>query len=157
MSLKYLLKNYIFITNGGDLFFGSLVHTICKKARKQYYRNRSKGAYMKKILLSLISFVIGHLLVVFTFTRKDIILCITLIIFWFAVLVPVLSFQYSKRILKNVKRVWLYVLWHSLVIALSYLVFVITEGESYLYALIIFIWSGLWGALGAILGKNKKW
>lgn len=111
---------------------------------------------MKKILLSLISFVIGSLLVLFTFTQKDIILGIILIIFWFAILVPVLSFQYSKRILKNVKRVWLYVLWHALVIALSYLVFVITEGESYLYALIIFIWSGLWGALGAILNKNKK-
>lgn len=111
---------------------------------------------MKKILLSLISFVIGSLLVLFTFTQKDIILGITLIIFWFAILVPVLSFQYSKRILKNVKRVWLYVLWHSLVIALSYLVFVITEGESYLYALIIFIWSGFWGALGAILNKSKK-
>ena len=111
---------------------------------------------MKKILLSLISFVIGSLLVLFTFTQKDIILGIILIIFWVAILVPVLSFQYSKRILKNVKRVWLYVLWHSLVFALSYLVFVITEGESYLYALIIFIWSGLWGALGAILNKSNK-
>ena len=70
-------------------------------------------------------------------TRNYIILGIILIIFWFAILVPVLSFQYSKRILKNVKRVWLYVLWHALVIALSYLVFVITEGESYLFALII--------------------
>ena len=118
--------------------------------------NEPIGVYMKKILLSLISFVIGHLLVVFTFTRKDIILGITLIIFWFAILVPVLSFQYSKRILKNVKRVWLYVLWHALVIALSYLVFVITEGEEYLYALIIFIWSSFWGALGAILNKSKK-
>ena len=111
---------------------------------------------MKKILLSLISFVIGSLLVLFTFTQKDIILGIILIIFWFAILVPVLSFQYSKRILKNVKRVWLYVLWHSLVIALSYLVFVFTEGESYLFALIIFIWSSFWGALGAILNKSKK-
>ena len=111
---------------------------------------------MKKILLSLVSFVICSSLVLFTFTQKDIIFAIILIILWFAVLVPVLSFQYSKRILKNVKRVWLYVLWHSLVIALSYLVFVITEGESYLYALIIFIWSGFWGALGAILNKSKK-
>ena len=111
---------------------------------------------MKKILLSLVSFVICSSLVLFTFTQKDIIFAIILIILWFAVLVPVLSFQYSKRILKNVKRVWLYVLWHSLVIALSYLVFVVTEGESYLYALIIFIWSGFWGALGAILNKSKK-
>ena len=68
---------------------------------------------MKKILLSLISFVIGSLLVLFTFTQKDIILGIILIIFWFAILVPVLSLQYSKRILKDVKRVWLYVLWRS--------------------------------------------
>ena len=111
---------------------------------------------MKKILLSLISFVIGHLLIIFIYTRKDILLGIALIIFWFAILVPVLSFQYSKRILKNVKRVWLYVLWHALVIALSYLVFVLTEGEEYLYALIIFIWSSFWGALGAILNKSKK-
>ena len=111
---------------------------------------------MKKILLSLVSFVICSSLVLFTFTQKDIIFAIILIILWFAVLVTVLSFQYSKRILKNVKRVWLYVLWHSLVLALSYLVFVITEGESYLYALIIFIWSVFWGALGAILNKIKK-
>ena len=111
---------------------------------------------MKEILLSLVSFVICSSLVLFTFTQKDIILAIILIILWFAVLVPVLSFQYCKRILKGTKRKWLYVLWHALLVALSYLVFVFTEGESYLFALIIFIWSVFWGALGAILNKNKK-
>jgi hypothetical protein len=31
-----------------------------------------------------------------------------------------------------------------------------TYQKEYLFALIIFIWSGFWGALGAILNKSKK-
>lgn len=111
---------------------------------------------MKKFLLSLISFVICSSIVLFIFAQKDIILGIILIILWFAVLVPVLSFQYSKIILTGVKRKWLYVIWHSLLVALSYTIFVFMEGETYLFALIIFIWSAVWGFLGLIMTKSYK-
>ena len=105
---------------------------------------------MKSILLALISFVICLALEMFIIAQKDIFIAIGLMAFWFVILVPVLSFLYSRRALSGVRRKWLYAIWHAFVVALSYAAPLCMELETYPIALVIFVWAFGWGALGLI-------
>jgi len=74
---------------------------------------------------------------------------------WFLLFMPISSFQYSKRVLRNYKNRIVYTLLHSLSICLSYLLLFFMEGETYFYALVVFIWCEIWGLLG-LIGKRDK-
>ena len=111
---------------------------------------------MKSILLALISFVICLALEMFIIAQKDIFIAIGLMAFWFVILVPVLSFLYSRRALSGVRRKWLYALWHAFVVALSYAAPLCMELETYPIALVIFVWAFGWGALGLIPTQKSK-
>ena len=111
---------------------------------------------MKSILLALISFVICLALEMFIIAQKDIFIAIGLMAFWFVILVPVLSFLYSRRALLGVRRKWLYALWHAFVVALSYASLFFMELETYPIALVIFVWAFGWGALGLIPRRKSR-
>ena len=66
------------------------------------------------------------------------------------------SFERLKKVLKKDKGRYLYTLLYSLTISLSYLVLFFMDGESYLYALGIFVWSEIWALLGLIGKRTDK-
>ena len=101
---------------------------------------------MKSILLALISFVICLALELFIIAQKDIFIAIGLMAFWFVILVPVLSFLYSRRALSGV----------AFVVALSYASLSFMELETYPIALVIFVWAFGWGALGLIPRRKSR-
>lgn len=72
------------------------------------------------------------------------------------VLVPIISFLYSKLLLKENKNKILFVVYNSLLITLSYIVLYVLEEETYLYSVVLFSWSFLWGLLGLIRKKRKN-
>ena len=111
---------------------------------------------MKSILLALISFVICLALELFIIAQKDIFIAIGLMAFWFVILVPVLSFLYSRRALSGVRRKWLYAIWHAFVVALSYAAPLCMELETYPIALVIFAWAFGWSALGLIPRRKSR-
>ena len=115
---------------------------------------------MKKIILyPIISFIISFLTMLgLGFVEADlsmVVLGVGVLAVWFLLFMPISSFQYSKRVLRNYKNRIVYTLLHSLSICLSYLLLFFMEGETYFYALVVFIWCEIWGLLG-LIGKRDK-
>ena len=86
---------------------------------------------------------------------------------WFLCLIPVSSFIYSKIILKNSSKKFVYTLWNSFLIVLSCLIgvlasdFLLNKALRLSYSdkiimLIILVWSEIWGLLGLIRKRDKK-
>ena len=115
---------------------------------------------MKKIILyPIISFIISFLTMLgLGFVEADlsmVVLGVGVLAVWFLLFMPISSFQYSKRVLRNYKNRIVYTLLHSLSICLSYLLLFFMEGETYFYALVVFIWCEIWGLIG-LIGKRDK-
>ncbi len=110
----------------------------------------------QKMLYPILSFVSTIIILVVTFASKDIVFAIALLIAWVILLVPILSFLYSRVYLKEGKNKFLWTLLNSLSIVLPYLILFCTEGETYLYALILFAWSELWALLGLPRKRSPK-
>ena len=116
---------------------------------------------MKKIILyPIISFIISFLTMLgLGFVEADlsmVVLGVGVLAVWFLLFMPISSFQYSKRVLRNCKNRIVYTLLHSLSICLSYLLLFFMDGETYFYALVVFIWCEIWGLLGLIGKRDKK-
>ena len=115
---------------------------------------------MKKIILyPIISFIISFLTMLASkFAEGDlsmVVLWCGVLAVWFLLFMPISSFLYSKRVLRNCKNRIVYTLLHSLSICLSYLLLLFMEAETYFFALGIFIWCEIWGLLG-LIGKRDK-
>ncbi len=114
---------------------------------------------MKIILYPIISFIISFLTMLgLGFAEGDLsmaVLGVGVVAIWFLLFMPISSFQYSKRVLRNCKNRIVYTLLHSLSICLSYLLLFFMEGETYFIALGVFIWCEIWGLLG-LIGKRDK-
>ncbi len=82
-----------------------------------------------------------------------IILCC--IIFYIAIVMPVMCFGYSKHCLSGRKHRLLFTLYHSFLISTLYLVYFCLVNAVY-FAPLIFIWCELWGLLGLIRKKSSE-
>lgn len=71
-------------------------------------------------------------------------------IVWAIIYLPLTSFFYSKKYLKDGKRSIPYTLIHSFSLAFSYLMFYDPNIETYCFALILFVWCEVWALLGLI-------
>lgn len=122
--------------------------------RKGHLRMRLK-------IIPIVNFfvILFYQLIIIVLDKKCILDMYSLIFILFAglvVLVPIISFLYSKLLLKENKNKILFVVYNSLLITLSYIVLYVLEEETYLYSVVLFSWSFLWGLLGLIRKKRKN-
>ncbi|MBE7064188.1 MAG: hypothetical protein E7384_00005 [Ruminococcaceae bacterium] len=82
-----------------------------------------------------------------------VILLFALILF-IGVLIPIYCFIYGKKVLLKEKRKFIFTLYNSAVITLFYLLPKCTEGETYIYSLILFAWCESWSLIPLL--KFKK-
>ena len=78
------------------------------------------------------------------------------LIILFFILIPLYSFLYSRKLLLNEKRKHLFALYNAFVITMSYFLPFCAEGETYIYSIILFLWSAFWSILPLIVHKNDK-
>lgn len=71
-------------------------------------------------------------------------------VLWVIVYLPLTSFFYSKKFLKEGRRSIPYTLIHSFSLSFSYLMFYLSDKESYGMALLLFLWCEVWALLGLI-------
>ena len=71
-------------------------------------------------------------------------------LFWGIVYLPVSSFFYSKKFLKDGKRSIPYTLIHSFSLSFSYLMFYFWESDAYGMTLLLFLWCEVWALIGLI-------
>ena len=69
---------------------------------------------------------------------------------WVISYLPLTSFLYSKKYLKEGKRSILYTLIHSFLLAFSYLIFFNSDSGAYGWTFILFVWCEVWALLGLI-------
>ena len=74
----------------------------------------------------------------------------------FFVIIPVYCFIYGKKLLLTEKRKYLFSLYNSFVLTLFYLLPLCTEGETYIYSLILFLWATGWSMLPLIIYKKAE-
>jgi hypothetical protein len=109
---------------------------------------------MKKFIMPMVNsgVMVAFLAIIML---QDNIICIAgLLAIGFLFIIPTVSFVYSKRFIKDISPKFPYTLYDSLVITLPYFLFCFGEPETYVYALVVFLWSELWGVLGTL--KRKK-
>ena len=102
------------------------------------------------MIFPLLFFGILQLWLWLTFSQEHLYFGIALLIIGFFIAVPAMSFIYSRVILRDSEKRILLTLYNTIVITLSYLLRYCTEDETYVYSLILFAWSFLWGMLGLI-------
>ncbi len=125
-----------------------------KEMRKERYKNDGKR-FMKFLIFPLIvlmfpAFMLG------IFFVGDLVVAVVLLAFAFFILMPLVNFFVTKKVFRNKeKRFWLSMI-TPLLIALSYLIWVAYDAESYIYAAVIFVWCELWSFLGAVRYKHNE-
>lgn len=118
--------------------------------------NGQWGTTLNKIGFPIVSFflaLIGHILLILGIHGY---LSYGILLIGFFHLIPVLMTVYSKMILRSASHKVLYTLYHSLMITIAYLLFYWMELETYLFALVLFIWCEFWALLGLIQKPVKS-
>lgn len=125
-------------------------------------------SHVNKFYFPLISFIVSLSAVLMIYSLPpelgSALLAINIIVLCGCLIIPILSFYYSKKILKNSSKRILYTLLNSFASGLSGAIYAIFGyehlRERILYALIdmlvIFIWSEIWGVFGLIGKQDKK-
>ena len=81
---------------------------------------------------------------------------VVILLSWFLILIPRISFFYGNRVIKNSNHKLIFSLINSFFIALSYAVPLLNESETYIFALVILIWSEIWCVRGIYLPEKKN-
>ena len=105
------------------------------------------------VLILLLSIILQFLTIVI---MQGLILGISIILIWFFVVYPSVSFAYSKKFISNGKYRLLQSILCPMAFTFSYTCLLFTEEETYLYALVIFVWCELWSLLGLITNNKNK-
>ena len=109
------------------------------------------------VLILLLSVVI-HFFVFFVLAQKaqNPFVVVAAILIGFFIVYPSVSFVYSKKFISNGKYRLLQSILCPMAFTFSYTCLLFTEEETYLYALVIFVWCELWSLLGLITYNKKK-
>ena len=114
--------------------------------------------FILPVLFSLcclcVSFVLSPSL--YDFDIGGIIFVLGFIAVWIFVLIPLHCVLYSRRILLREKRKYLFALYNSFVLTMFYFLPLCTEDETYIYSLILFLWTALWSVLPLMIGRKSK-
>jgi len=115
-------------------------------------------ATIKKIGYLVLILSLSVIIQFFTFfvLAQDLLLVVAIILIGFFIVYPSISFVYSKKLLSNGKHRILQSILCPITFALSYVSLLFMEDETYLYALVIFVWCELWSLLGLIKRKKGK-
>ena len=76
------------------------------------------------------------------------------IILLLVVIIPCYCFIYSKKLLFAEKRKYLFTFYNSFVLTMFYLLPLCTEGETYIYSLILFLWVEWWNVLPLFIHRK---
>jgi hypothetical protein len=124
---------------------------------------------MKKILYPIICFL-SFIIIQLVLYDESLGTFLFLIFFlWILLIIPGLSFIYSKIILRDFRKRLIYTFYLSLMVSLSYLfvqtviidilrdwgIFATLDKSRLFHALKFFAWSEIWGLLG-LIGKRDK-
>ena len=122
-----------------------------QKLQKEHEYNK------KDRLFSFDSIIVcNHTFFTFFVLAQDLLLVVAIILIGFFIVYPSISFVYSKKLLSNGKHRILQSILCPITFALSYVSLLFMEDETYLYALVIFVWCELWSLLGLIKRKKGK-
>ena len=97
-----------------------------------------------KFIYPLLSFLLSAGIQLF-FTENT-----AVFVVWIFLYLPLTSFFYSKKFLKGRLSSIPYTLIHSFSLSFSYLMFHVSEKDSYGFAFILFLWCEVWALLGLI-------
>ena len=78
------------------------------------------------------------------------------LIFYCAIVIPILCVIYSKRCLFGQRFRFLFTLYQSFLITLPYPIILWKENETLFYSILLFAWCELWGLLWLIRLKHEK-
>jgi glucan phosphoethanolaminetransferase (alkaline phosphatase superfamily) len=88
--------------------------------------------------------------------RTGLFMGLTLLLILFIILMPLASFFYSKSFIARNNKKWLKSVICPIVLAISYLVLYFREDETYVFALILFVWCEIWSLIGLRGLKSSK-
>ena len=122
------------------------------------YRKSTNTITIKKIGYLVLILSLSVIIHFFTFfvLAQYLLLAVAIILIGFFIVYPSISFVYSKKLLSNGKHRILQSILCPIAFVLSYVSLLFMEDETYLYALVIFVWCELWSLLGLIKRKKGK-